>query len=256
MTATVCRFGVVVAGGSCRRRLAHGAPGRAGPVRPASPAARAARSGAAPCCRAPSRPGVAPAGAGRTRAVLMGRTRSGSAPASASTARTKPHQVVAPLLVAWKRPGRRSRPSVTTAGARSAVNVGDPCWSSTKRSSPSPSARRSAVRDHVGAVGPAQPARADDGRARPALALTGQLGGAVDRGRVRGVPLPVGPVGRAVEDVVGRHVHDVRAHQRGRLGDVAGADGVDGVGRVDLGLAAFDRSERATVQDELGTERG
>ena len=31
------------------------------------------------------------------------------------------------------------------AGARSAVKVGDPCWSSTKRSSPSPSARRSAV---------------------------------------------------------------------------------------------------------------
>ena len=31
------------------------------------------------------------------------------------------------------------------AGARSAVKVGDPCWSSMKRSSPSPSARRRAV---------------------------------------------------------------------------------------------------------------
>ena len=118
-----------------------------------------------------------------------------------------------------------------------------------------PPARRSAVRDDVVAVGPAQPARPDDGRAGPALALTGQLGGAVDRRRVRGVPLPVGAVGRAVEDVVGRHVDDVRAHQRGGLGDVAGADGIHGVGRVDLGLAAFDRGERAAVQDELGAER-
>ena len=77
--------------------------------------------------------------------VVIGLTRSGSPPASASTARTKPHQVVAPLLVTWKTPGRRSRPSVTTAGARSAVKVGDPYWSSTKRSSPSAPARRSAV---------------------------------------------------------------------------------------------------------------
>ena len=46
--------------------------------------------------------------------------------------------------------------------------------------------------DHVGAVGAAQPARAHDGRPGPALALARQLGGAVDRGRARGVPLPVG----------------------------------------------------------------
>ena len=88
-------------------------------------------------------------GAGRggsSSAVLMGRTRSGSAPASANTARTKPHHVVAPLLVTWKIPGRRSSPRVTMAGARSAVKVGDPCWSSTKRSSPSlAAARRRAV---------------------------------------------------------------------------------------------------------------
>ena len=82
---------------------------------------------------------------GRSSAVLMGRTRSGSAPASASTARTKPHHVVAPPFVTWKMPGLRSSPRVTIAGARSAVKVGEPCWSSTKRSSSSSSARRSAV---------------------------------------------------------------------------------------------------------------
>ena len=48
----------------------------------------------------------------------------------------------------------------------------------------------------------------------------------------------------------------MRADQGGRLGDVAGTDGVDGEGGVDLGLAAVDRGERAAVQDELGPEGG
>ena len=51
---------------------ARGGRGRAGPGRPASRAAPAARSGAAPCCRAPSRPGGAPAGAGRARPCSIG----------------------------------------------------------------------------------------------------------------------------------------------------------------------------------------
>ncbi len=110
--------------------------------------------------------------------------------------------------------------------------------------------------DHVGAVGAAHPARPHDGRPGSALALARQLGGAVDRRRARCVPLPVGPGAGAVEDVVGRHVDHVRAHQRRRLGHVAGADGVHGVGEVDLGLAAIDRGERATVEDELGSEGG
>ena len=42
----------------------------------------------------------------------------------------------------------------------------------------------------------------------------------------------------------------------GRLGDVAGPDGVDGVGAVDLGLAPLDRGEGPAVEHELGPERG
>ena len=90
----------------------------------------------------------------------------------------------------------RSRPRVTTAGARSAVKVGDPCWSSTKRSSPVAVGQAQRGRHHVGAVGAAQPAGAHDGRPGPALALARQLGRAVDRRRARRVPLPVGPVAR------------------------------------------------------------
>ena len=50
-----------------------------------------------------------------------------------------------PLLVTWKMPRRLSVPSVTMAAARSAVKVGEPCWSSTKRRIASPSASRRAV---------------------------------------------------------------------------------------------------------------
>ena len=77
-------------------------------------------------------------GAGRggsSSAVVIGRTLSGSAPAARRMSRTKPYQVVAPWLVTWKMPGTRAAASCRMAGARSAVKVGQPRWSSTKASS-------------------------------------------------------------------------------------------------------------------------
>ena len=62
---------------------------------------------------------------------------------------------------------------------------------------------------HVGPAGAAHPRGAHDGGAGRALPLAAELGPAVDRARVRLVPLDVGPVGRAVEDVVGRDVDEV-----------------------------------------------
>ena len=64
-------------------------------------------------------------------------------------------------------------------------------------------------------------------------------------GRVRG----------PVEDVVGRDVEQVGADGRGGFGHVAGADGVDRIGQVDLGLARVDRGKGSAVEDELGPER-
>ena len=98
---------------SCRPPPVAAARGRRpSRARPSCQSGRAgqAAAGAAPCCRAPSRPGRAPGSGGSRSAVRMGRTRSGSAPASARTARTKPHHVVAPPLVTWKMPGPAVEP--------------------------------------------------------------------------------------------------------------------------------------------------
>ena len=155
--------GAVTPGPSAGRTKDRHEPGQAIlPVR----AEREGRSGAAPCCRAPSRPAAARGGAGGGPRVLMACTRSGSAPASASTARTKPHQVVAPLLVRWKMPGpavqserddrrrqvgrERRRPVLVVDEAQLVLAVGQ--------------AQRGG--DHVGAVSSAQPAGSHDGRAR------------------------------------------------------------------------------------------
>ena len=138
-------------------------------------------------------------------------------------------------------PGRRSVARVTTAAARSAVKVGEPRWSSTKRSVRSPCGQAQHGPDHVGPVGPAHPRGADDGGPGRALPLAAQLGPAVDRERVGLVPLDVGARGRPVEDVVGREVDEVGPATPGRLGHVAGAQGVDREGPVGIALAGVDR---------------
>ena len=65
--------------------------------------------------------------------------------------------------------------------------------------------------DHVVAVLTAHPRGAGDGRVGPGRDLAGELGTPVDRLRVRRVVLPVRPIQRAVEHVVGAHVDEMGA---------------------------------------------
>ena len=104
-----------------------------------------------------SRAELAGRGAGRggsSSAVAMGSTRPGSWPAASRTARAKPNHEVTPALVTWKVPGSRSVPSTARTPARSAVKVGLPRWSSTKRSGPGWPARRSTVRTMLAPCAP------------------------------------------------------------------------------------------------------
>ena len=77
--------------------------------------------------------------------MAIGRTISGSLPISATICCAKPNQVVALWLVRWMMPLRRSRPTLRSIGARSAVNVGWPIWSSTNESTSRSAARRMIV---------------------------------------------------------------------------------------------------------------
>ncbi len=70
------------------------------------------------------------------------------------------------------------------------------------------------------------------------------------------IPLAVRAGPCPVEDVVGRHIDDMRTDERRSLRDVAGTDRVDGKGSIHLGLAPFDRGEGASVEHQLGPERG
>ena len=101
-----------------------------------------------------------------------------------------------PALVTWKVPGARAAASRRRAGARSAVKVGQPCWSSTKASSRSGSAasRPSTVLHHVAdrrRRTPTTCARRWRRAAGAHLVLAGELRAAVDRQRAGGVPLDV-----------------------------------------------------------------
>src|SRR5579875_153161 len=82
---------------------------------------------------------------GSSSAVAIGSTRFASRPAARSTSQANPNQVVSPWFVTWKVPGRRARPSSTTFSARSPATVGQPRWSSTKRSTGWRSATSSTV---------------------------------------------------------------------------------------------------------------
>ncbi len=110
------------------------------------------RSSGIPAVRrtALSRTLLAGRGAGRggsSSEVEIGRTTAGSRPAAATTAWANSNHVTAPWLVTWWTPPRRSSASRRSIGARSAVNVGQPRWSSTNArrpgvSSPAASRRR------------------------------------------------------------------------------------------------------------------
>ena len=103
-------------------------------------------------------------------------------------------------------PLRRSMASRRSIGARSAVNVGWPIWSSTNDSVGCWSSNRSTVRTMLPPCCPHTHDVRTTGRVDAGvhgLALAGELAGAVHAGRVRHVPLVVRPIERAVEHVVG-----------------------------------------------------
>ena len=162
-------------------------------------ASRQGGSGARPAARheASERTDQAGRGAGRGKdAVSHGCTRDGSAPISSSTARARPHQVVAPPPAACRVPGgaaeraRASRPS-----ARSPAQVGEPCWSSTTVEGVALAGEPGDRADEVRPGGAVDPRGPDDlvgagqGRAHPLLPR--ELAAGVDalRGR-RGRPAP------------------------------------------------------------------
>ena len=179
-------------------------------------------------------------GAGRGRVELGRGDRlapgAGSSPAAASDgARRSSYQVVTPWLVTWKMPGQPlggqhgRRPP-----ARSAVKVGQPRWSSTKRSGPSPPARRSTVLTMLAPCGPhTHDVRTIVG-AGIELLLAAELGAPVDRQRVGRVPLEVGHAARCRRRRSRSRCRRGGPRPAGRLGHVPGPEGVDGEGPVGI----------------------
>ena len=136
-----------------------------------------------------------------------------------------------------------------------------PCWSSTnsQRRVMGACGQRSTVFDHVGAVGPAHPSRAHDGRRgarmagpprspHPACCARRPTGG-------RRVPLDVRTIGDRRRTHSRSRCRRRWAPASGRgLGHVAGAQRVDGEGRVGVGLAGVDRCV-CTRRGARGRER-
>ena len=140
-----------------------------------------------------------------------------------TTARATSYQVATPLIGDVE-DTRQSLAGASTAKvwARSAVKVGEPRWSSTKRQGPvAPGQAQDGAHD-VGAAHPAHPRRAHDGGRRIELAFAPKLALAVDRRRVGLVPFDIGACRGAVKDVIGRHVDDVGVEMARRLGQVPG----------------------------------
>ena len=200
-------------GAGARRGAGAGRPprrARGAPTRRARPATPACPTGAARRCRGPSWRAAAPGAAGRAPRWRWARPGTDRArPPRAPPGRTRT-TMVAPLLVTWNVPGRRSVASTASTPARSAVKVGLPRWSSTKRSGPGLLGQAQHGAHHVGAVRAAHPRRAHHGGPRVELVLAAELAAAVHRHRVGRVPLPVRAGRGAVEDVVGRDVDDMR----------------------------------------------
>ena len=143
-----------------------------------------------------------------------------------ATARANSNQLTAPWLVTWRMPGPAvDGQAAQHATARSAVKVGWPRWSSTKRqrSGARPARRRMVftmlapcsphthdVRTIVAPIPRPTPRARRRASTRP-YTLT----------RVGRVPLVVRLGLRAVEHVVGRQVHEVGAGPAAALGDPA-----------------------------------
>jgi len=106
--------------------------------------------------------------------------------------------------------------------------------------------------DHVRAVRAAHPAGPDDEAVGTDVALAGELGSPVDRGRIRFVGLDVGFGLRAVEHVVGRHVDDAGTDAGRRFRDMAGSDVVDRGGAVLVGFAQIDGGVGGGVDHHVG----
>ena len=162
------------------------------------------------------------------------RATSAASPLAASAATASACQEQDPAFVTCTGPGRRFAPGRAGLGEVGRVGgredlVGDDAQGlparararirSTKEPPfwrlPPRRRRRSCARPGVG------PARRDEG-------LAGELGGAVDAERPRRVVLAVRPRGGAVEDVVGRDVHQERARLARRAGEKVRGRGVDG----------------------------
>ena len=199
-------------------------------------------------------------GAGRggsSSAVVIGRTLSGSAPAATRMSRTNPYQVVAPWLVTWKMPGTRADgEAARMAGARSAVKVGQPRWSSTKASSRAVERGRAPSCTMLRPVGAAHPRRAHDARARRVhrdRVLAGPLRPAVDRLRVRVDPTrgTARPSCRRRRSRWTRPPGAAPARRAG-VGDPLGAQRVDVEGPLGIALAGVDRRPGAGVEHDVG----
>ncbi len=109
--------------GESRRRVRRGDRG--------SRAASGGRPHATPRCRAHCSPVGAPAAADRVRRSRSVEPGRGRGRPRRRISRTNSYQLTAPWLVTWCTPVRRSTARRRSAGARSAVKVGCPRWSST-----------------------------------------------------------------------------------------------------------------------------
>ena len=145
-------------------------------------------------------------GAGRGNSALVTGTAAQSTPATRKTSSAKACQLHCPPPARWWMPVRRRSAISTSAGARKPVQVGQPIWSATTRTSSCCSPEGEHRVDEVLAAGAEQPGGPDDRVVGPDVldgALAEHLGAPVGGARVRLVGLDVGPVGVAGEDVVG-----------------------------------------------------
>ena len=157
---------------------------------------REAAHPARPRCRGRCSRAAGRGGAGRGRRWRSGGPSPGPCPSARTICWANPYQLVGVWLVRWMTPLRRSSPTRRSIGARSAVKVGWPTWSSTNDSVSCLGGQPHDRLHHVRPVLAAHPRRAHDRRPRAehgGLSLADQLREAVHAGRVRLVPLVVRP---------------------------------------------------------------
>ena len=136
------------------------------------------------------------------------------------------------------------------------MNVGQPTWSVTTATSSRPAGGEPQHRrDEVLPPAAEQPCGADDrvfARRREHRHLAGELRPPVRAERPGRIGFDVRSRRGAVEDVVGRDLHQLRAGGRGRTGQVAGAGTVHRERRRLVALRAVDVGPRGAVDDHLG----